>query len=227
MSIVHPLHQNSGASFRCAQTGCRECLDALMGQHEGLVHTVLRRQWRGEVAYAELLQAGRIGLWQAVLHFDPCQGVAFSTYAGVAIARRIWQAVEQAQRPQGWLKRETPPDPLALAEERLWWREVRAALVAAIGRLPGRQRQVMLAVCGWDGRPARDLSQIGREWGVSRQAVAYWYYKALVALRLPAVSGPLRHLWDQDSRTSYRRSQALNRAWRRQRRGRRGRCLPS
>jgi RNA polymerase sigma factor (sigma-70 family) len=227
MSIVHPLHQNSGASFRCAQAGCRECLDALMGQHEGLVHTVLRRQWRGEVAYAELLQAGRIGLWQAVLHFDPRHGVAFSTYAGVAIARRIWQAVEQARRPQGWLRLEAPPDPLALAEERLWWTEVRAALVAAIGRLPGRQRQVLLAVCGWDGGPARDLSQIGREWGVSRQAAAYWYSKALVALRLPAVSGRLCHLWGQDSRASYRRSQALNRAWRRQRRGRRGRCLPS
>jgi DNA-directed RNA polymerase sigma subunit (sigma70/sigma32) len=160
-------------------------------------------------------------LWQAVLHFDPGRGVVFSTYAGVAIQRRIWQAVEQAQRPQGWLAAEQPVDPRALAEEQLWWAEVCTALTKAIARLPGRQREVMLAVCGRDGQPARDLTQIGRQWGVSRQAAAYWYHKALVALRLPAISGPLRQLWGQDSREDYRRSQALSRAWLRQRRGRR------
>jgi RNA polymerase sigma factor (sigma-70 family) len=194
-----------------------------MRRHEGLVHTVLRRQSSGPLSYAEVLQAGRIGLWQAALHFDPARGVAFSTYAGVAIQRRIWQAVKQAQRPQGWLAPEEPVDPRAVAEERLWWQEVCAALAAAIDRLPGRQREVMLAACGWDGQPARDLTQTGQQWGVSRQAAAYWYYKALVSLRLPAVSGHLRQLWGQDGRADYRRSQALSRAWLRQRRGRRGR----
>jgi len=61
-----------------------------------------------------------MGLWQAVLHFDPGRGVAFSTYAGVAVKHRKWQAVERAQRRQGWLAAEQPVDPLALAEERLW-----------------------------------------------------------------------------------------------------------
>ena len=223
MSIVHPLDLNSPAIFGCAQGGCRECLEALVCGHEGLVHTVLRQQWRGSVAYEELLQAGRIGLWQAVLHFNPRRGVAFSTYAWVAITRRIWQAVAQAQQPQGWLEPAVPLDPLTLAEHRLWWAEVYAALAAAIGRLPARQREVMLAVCGWDGGPPRNLTQIGRQWGVSRQAAAYWYHKALIALRLPAVSGRLRQLWGQNSRAGYLRSQALSRAWLRQRRGRRGR----
>ncbi len=223
MSIVHPLDVEGPAIYGCAQAGCQECLNGLMRRHERLVHTVLRRQSSGPLSYAELLQAGRIGLWQAVLHFDAGRGVAFSTYAGVAIQRRIWQAVKQAQRPQGWLKPEEPVDPREIAEERIWWAEVRAALAAAIARLPGRQREVMLAVCGWDGQGPRDLTQIGRQWGVSRQAAAYWYYKALVALRLPAVSGRLRQLWGQDSRAGYRRSQTLSRAWLRQRRGKRAR----
>jgi DNA-directed RNA polymerase specialized sigma24 family protein len=149
--------------------------------------------------------------------------VAFSTYAGLAIERRIWQAVKQTQRPQGWLASEAPPDVQALAEERLWWGEVKAALATAIGRLPGRQREVMLALCGWDGEGPRNLTEIGREWGVSHQAAEYWYHKALVSLRLPAVSGSLRQLWGQDSREGYARSQALSRAWLRRRRGRRGR----
>jgi DNA-directed RNA polymerase specialized sigma subunit len=54
-----------------------------------LVHYVLRRRVSDELAYADLLQVGRLGLWQAVLHFDPTRGVAFSTYAVVAIQRRM------------------------------------------------------------------------------------------------------------------------------------------
>jgi len=221
--IVQSEGLEKPAAYECAQKGCRDCLNGLMERHERLVHTVLRQQSSGPLSYEELLQAGRIGLWRAVLGYDPWRGVAFSTYAGVAIARWIWQAVERAQRPQGWLRPEKPPDPQALAEERLWQREVYSALAAAVGRLPGRQREVMLAICGWDGGPPRNLSQIGRQWGVSRQGVAYWYHKGLVSLRLPAVSGRLRQLRGQDSRAGYRRSQVLSRAWLRRRRGRRGR----
>jgi DNA-directed RNA polymerase specialized sigma24 family protein len=84
-----------------------------------LVHFILRRQYRGDLAYEDLLQEGRIALWQAVLHFDPHRGIAFSTYAGVAIERRIWQAVARSNRPQGWLPPAAPPNPLEVAEERL------------------------------------------------------------------------------------------------------------
>jgi DNA-directed RNA polymerase sigma subunit (sigma70/sigma32) len=52
------------AAFECAQSGCRACLNGLMQRHERLVHTVRRRQSWGPLSYAELLQAGRIGLWR-------------------------------------------------------------------------------------------------------------------------------------------------------------------
>ncbi|MBN2392334.1 MAG: hypothetical protein JXR84_16515, partial [Anaerolineae bacterium] len=32
---------------------------------------------RGRVPYAELVQAGRLALWRAALHFDPQRGVQF------------------------------------------------------------------------------------------------------------------------------------------------------
>ena len=70
MSIVHPFDPDGPAVFDCTQSGCQDCLDALMRRHDGLVHVVLRRQSRGGVAYEDLLQEGRIGLWQAVLHVD-------------------------------------------------------------------------------------------------------------------------------------------------------------
>lgn len=219
MSIIHPLSPEGPATFACAQAGCQACLDALVRQHEGLVHTVLRRQFRGDVAYEDLLQEGRIALWQAVLHFDPQRGVAFSTYAGVAIERRIWRAVARANRPQGHWPPPPPPDPLAMAEENLWWAEVQAALREALSRLPQPLQRVIVAAYGLDGEPPRTLAAIGRQCGVSREMARHWRNDALLLLRLPAFSGRLRHLCGQDTRAAYARTQALNRAWLRQKRG--------
>jgi RNA polymerase sigma factor (sigma-70 family) len=192
-----------------------------MNRHEGLVHAVLRGQARGGVAYEELLQAGRIGLWQAVLHFDPHRGIAFSTYAWVAIQRHIWRAVAQANRPQ--VKSPLPrlPDPLDMAEENLWRTEVHSALLEAVSRLPERLRRVVVAAYGLDEEPPCTLVAIGQRYGVSREMARIWRNDALLLLRLPAFSGRLRHLYGQNDREAYIRTQALNRAWLRQKRGRR------
>jgi len=221
MSIVHSHDLAGPAVFGCAQAGCRVCQDRLVRQHEGLVHFVLRRQVHGDEAYADLLQAGRIGLWQAVLHFDAERGVAFSTYAVVAIQRRMWQAVVQAQRTAASFLSPEPVNALTLAEENLWQGQVEAALLEAVGRLPDRPRQVMVAAYGLAGQPPRSLAAVGRAWGVSREAVRYWHNAALLLLRLPTFSGHLRQVLGQDSRAAYARSQALSRTWQRRRRGRR------
>ena len=55
-----------------------------------------------DLPYAELLHEGQIALWQAILHYDPGRGVAFSTYAVPAIRHRLWDVVARAQRPQGY-----------------------------------------------------------------------------------------------------------------------------
>jgi RNA polymerase sigma factor (sigma-70 family) len=167
------------------QAGCRVCQDSLICQHEGLIHFVLRRQVRGSLTYADLLHAGRIGVWPAVLHFDAERGVAFSTDAVVAIQRRMWQAVAQAQRiAASWLSAE-PVNVLTRAEENVWRSQVEAALIKAVGRLPARLRPVMVAAYGWDGQ----LGRRGATGGVSREAVRQWHNAALLLLRLPAFSG--------------------------------------
>jgi len=220
MCIVHPLDVEKPASFACAQSGCRECVEALLQRHEGLVHYVLQRQKRGGVAYVDLAQEGRIGLWQAVLHFDAQRGLAFSTYAYAAIERRIWLVVARANRPQGMQALPEAVDARRIAEENLWRREVYSALTEALLHLPDRMRQLLVALYGLEGATPRNMVVIGQQWGMSRQAVRYWYHNALLLLRLPVFSARLRQLWGQDSRASYARSQALNRAWLRQRRGR-------
>jgi RNA polymerase sigma factor (sigma-70 family) len=190
-------------------------------QHERLVHFVLRRQISDELAYADLLQVGRIGLWRAVLHFDAERGVTFATYAVIAIERHMWQAIRQARRRAAAPLFSEPALVWREVEDHLWQSQVEAALREAVRRLPPRPRRVIVAVYGLDGRPPRSLAAVGRAWGVSGEAVRYWRNAALVLLRLPAFSGRLRQVLEQDSRAAYADSQALSRAWQRQRRRRR------
>lgn len=221
MSIVHPFPPEGPAAFVCAQVGCRACLDRLMRQHEGLVHHVLRRQVSGAATYDDVLQEGRIALWQAILHFDPQRGVAFSTYAGAAIRYRIWDTAQWAEPLITEPFADEAEGALEVVEEDLRRADVREALVEAVSRLPERLRQVITAAYGLDGQPPRTLVAIGRHFGVTKEMARYWRNNGLVLLRLPSFSGRLRQLCGQDNRTAYARSQSLTRAWLRGRRRRR------
>ncbi len=221
MSIVHPFPPKGPAAFACAQAGCRVCLDALMRQHEGLVHHVLRRQVSGTATYDDVLQEGRIALWQAILHFDPQRGVTFSTYAGAAIQYRIWDTAQRADPVIADLPANSVLDALEAVEEDLWRATVREVLVEAVSQLPERLSQVITAAYGLDGQPPRTLVAIGRHFGVTKEMARYWRNNGLVLLRLPSFSRRLRQLCGQDNRTAYARSQSLTRAWLRGRRRRR------
>lgn len=223
MCIVHRLDLESPERFACAQAGCEVCLEALLRRHERLVHSVLCRQWWGGVASADLLQEGRIGLWQAITHFDPQRGIAFSTYAWPAIARRMWRAVQVERRQRGQQDGETgtrspyvwstPPNPLFIAEEALWWEQVRATLSEMVARLPERLQEVVVVYYGLDRGPPCTLATIGRWYEVSGEMVRVWRNEALVQLRMPVFSAPLRQLCGQDTRQAYAHTQALNGAW--------------
>lgn len=223
MCIVHRLEVGSPAVFMCAQAGCESCAEALLKRHEKLVHSVLRRQWRGDVACVDLLQEGRIGLWQAVMHFDPHRGIAFSTYAWAAIERRMWRAVRMDSRQRGqhngWSRTRSGygwselPNPLPIAEEALWWEAVCATLAEMVARLPEPQQEVVVVFYGLDGGPPSTLAAMGRWYGVTGEMVRVWRNEALVQLRMPLYSARLRQLCGQDSRAAYARAQALNRAW--------------
>lgn len=197
--------------FRQAQTGEAASLARLMDQHDGLVHHILRKQWCGPLSYTAVLQEGRIGLWRAILGFDPARGVSFSTYASVVIARHIWRAVarqqaqDDAQAAREEKVGECAPLPVSLPDPwpRLVAQEVQQALQAQVAALPARQRQVIGAYFGLDGQGARTLTQVGRELGCSRQAVTYHYRRALVCLRHPAFSASLRALLERNRRQDY------------------------
>lgn len=211
--------QSSSAPHGAGPAGVAEQLAA----HEGLVHWVVRQQWRGELAFADALHAGRLGLWRALVGYDPTRGPRFSSYAVPAIRRAVWVAVAQATPVPGGAARSGDPaagggeDDLAEAVDR---RAVQGAVRALVAQLPSPRRAVIVAHYGLDGGRPASLAAIGRQLGVSRQRVHQLHAAALSWLAQPARSRALRRLVGRQTRTDYQ--QAVARQRRRARTQRRG-----
>jgi len=215
------------ALFRQAQTGGRESLNALIEMHDGLVHAVVRRQVLGDLPYAEALQAGRIGLWRAMMRFDPSRGYAFSTYAWPSIVHHVWRAVKvyaRASRSESveayseW-QHIASADPAAL--EAAW--SVHDTLHELVTRLSERLQRVIVARYGLDGQGSRFYREIGRHLGVSGERARQLHSEALVWLRHPAHSQHLRSLLAYHSLADYQWAEAEAQRWLRRRGGRCGR----
>jgi RNA polymerase sigma factor (sigma-70 family) len=225
-----PGTPTGAALFRQAQAGCRDSLARLMATHEGLVHAVVRQQVLGHLPFAEALQAGRIGLWHAILHFDPQRGAAFSTYAWTCIMHRVWREVKLAERAQGEAARRLP---LGEAASRMGedgdpahaWAAlaVSSALWDLIVRLPERLRIVVLARYELTGQPQVFYAQIGAALGVSGERARQLHTEALIWLRQPAHSQHLRSLLARHTLVDYETVEAETQRWLQWRGGRRGR----
>ena len=218
MCIVQPRDGGHPADFGCAQAGCRECVVRLLIRHARLIPLIVRRQWPGEADYADLIQEGWIGLWLAILHFDPGRGFTFSTYAARAIRNRVWNAVKEAAKVQGWLEAQRARDSLATILACWQQEQLHQALEDELSCLPESLRQVIELAFGLDGQPALSLAAIGRRLGVTRERVRQMRNEALGLLRLPALSLGLRSLYEQGSRLAYRQARRLHDAGRRRRR---------
>ena len=225
-----------------AQVGGPASIEQALDRHEGLIHAVIRREGGGSLTYEEALQAGRIGLWRAILNYDPARGTAFSTYAWVAIRRHIHRATTEAAgkpccqllpHPSRWTL-----DPSATLghgpssssggasgqgsrqalDERAEQALIHEALFTLLSQLPHRLRQVIVARYGLDGHPPRTLRQVGAQLGLSHERIRQLQQDALAWLRHPAHSLRLRQLLDKNTAADYRQALALNAALRRARR---------
>lgn len=217
--------------FHQAQTGGRESLNALMERHDGLVHAVVRRQVLGELPYADALQAGRIGLWRAIVRFDPRRGYAFSTYAWTSIVHHVWRAVNA--HPYGAGTKQTVPDREGCSEwlqvacvdpatmEMAW--TVYDTLHALVATLSPRLREVVVARYRLDGQQRSPYREIGERLGVSGERVRQLHREALVRLRHPPHSHTLRSLLGRQRVEDYEWAEAEAQEWLRQRGGRHGR----
>lgn len=219
--------QAEAIHFKQAQAGCRESLNRLLEQNEGLVWYVVKRQHLWGLPEEEARQAGRRGLWRAVLGYDPERGVKFVTYAYQAIMRHVWNAVKSHLRRQrreigmGVLRLyyyQTAPDPAMMQGEA----EIRFSLQELLERMPERLRQVIVAHYGLDGQGRQSHAKIAEQMGVSGEWVRLLEIEALVWLRQPAHSQELRSMLARHSWQQYELADQLAQVWLRQRGGRHG-----
>jgi RNA polymerase sigma factor (sigma-70 family) len=208
--------------FWQAQSGNSQALNRLMARHDRLVHAIIQRHGLGPLSYADSLQAGRIGLWHAILRFDPTRGWAFSTYAWPSIMRHILRTVKVETRPlrDGFQNHaalvQQRADPARLAEQRV----VPQTVQALVHCLAPRLQQTIAAHYGLAGDPPANFAQIGRQLGVSEERARQLHQEALIWLRQPAHSQTLRSLLHRHTFADYQALEQLNRRWWRPRRGR-------
>jgi RNA polymerase sigma factor (sigma-70 family) len=196
-----------------------------MARHEPLVVYAAKRQNLGDLSFDEAVQAGRLGLWKAILGFDPRQGYQFSTYAYPAIVHQVWQAVKdhcvankRAHAMCAWAvffeHWETGP------AQRQAEQEVQASLQELVGRLPERLEQVIVGRYGLDGQAPQTLPTLGLALGVCGERVRQLQVEALVWLRHPAHSQELRALLRRHSQQEYEWAEEMAQAWLRRKGGR-------
>jgi len=200
----------------CQGKEASACEAARLAQHEGLVQWVVRRQWLGPLAFADALHEGRIGLWQALRHYDPARGTTFSTYAVPAITHAVWEAVA---RERAALPRVPTPSAALDPAAALHVAEVAAAVRAAVRQLPPPLADVVLAHAGLDGHEPETFVAIGARLGRTKQRAHQLYADALARLMHPAHSRTLRQLTDRLTRADYRATLARQQRRARRRRG--------
>jgi len=191
------------AQLQHVQAGCPDCLDHLVRQNEGLVHWVIRHHGSDPLSYEEALQAGRIGLWKALLRFDPDRGTAFSSYAVVAIRRHIQreaQCLRRFWRPLPNVPPTPLPDPLDEARRRI----LLPAVQRWVAQLSPRRAYVVWAYYGLDGAPPQIQRTIAQSLGVTRQRVQQLLAEARLLLALPIYSWEIRLLLECTSKQEVR-----------------------
>ena len=220
-----PSSITEATRFQQAQAGCSTSLNELMARHDGLVQAVVRQQVLGDLPFTEALQAGRIGLWHAIQGFDPCRGLAFSTYAWPCIMRQVWREVKAHERfssssaIDGEHYALDEPDPAAVWEADA----VLQALHDAVRRLSQRLQYVIVARYGLNGDPPAIYRLIGADLGLTGERTRQLHIEALVWLRHPAHSYILRSLLDRHTLADYEIAANLTQQWLRWRGGRHGR----
>jgi DNA-directed RNA polymerase sigma subunit (sigma70/sigma32) len=152
--------------FQQAQAGCSVSLNSLMTRHDGLVQVVVRQQVLGDLPFTEALQAGRLGLWRAILGFDLTRGLAFSTYAWPSIMRQVWRAVKLDTRFHALPAIDDGVSHLETLDPSIVWEvtTVRQALHDLVQRLPRRLQEVVVTRYGLDGHPPASIARSEPHW---------------------------------------------------------------
>lgn len=158
-----PFDGAAQASVEAAKLGDAAARDALMAGYQPLLHALAARLMTASPALKdELVQAGNLGLLQAISHYDANRGVKLSTYAVPWILGEMRRALRTAQSVCVSLDAPRGEEEQPLAERLPGCGGVdveRMALRMALQRLP-KQEQTLISLRyfrGWTQAEAARL----------------------------------------------------------------------
>lgn len=145
---------------------------------------------RDDARLEDLVQAGCVGLLEALRRFEPTYGVCFSTYAAHWIRRQLRRALQRDQRPA--------PPPLPPAPEGdpltpLLEQPDLAAMQQGLLRLSLKERRVLELRFGLGDEPCHTLAETGLRLGISAGRARVIEQQALHRLR--QTMAPEGHPW--------------------------------
>ena len=144
----------------------------IIADHLPLVEELARKLFRKNKAYVvdidDLRSAGEEGLVVAIHRFRGARRTRFATYA----AWWVMEAMLQTIRNQRWII------------------GIHDGFGNLLAKLPLRERAVIVARFGLDGRGERTLEDVGQHLSITKQAVASIEEKALNRLRATMVVRP-------------------------------------
>lgn len=94
-----------------AQTGCTDAAEYLLYKYRNLVRAKVKSYYLVGAEREDLFQVGMIGLWQAIVDYEPEKATSFPAFAKVCIHRHIITAIKAATRQKQLpLNRSVPLD---------------------------------------------------------------------------------------------------------------------
>lgn len=98
-----------------AQAGVEGAAEYLLYKYRNLVKNKVRSYFLVGAEKEDLLQVGMIGLWQAIVDYQPDKAISFPAFARICIQRHIITAIKTATRQKQIplntsLSLESPPD---------------------------------------------------------------------------------------------------------------------
>ena len=190
-------------SVELAERLTEEEIEEGIAANEGLVRSIVAKLTgqRGPEQDEDLVQEGRIGLWEALARYNRRLGYAKSTYAAVCIRNRILDELKRRGRYRGVFVRSLQ-DPLGNDGEGTWEDVIadeRAAdpagdsgeeertesVLRRVANLPERDREVVELRYGLRGGRRLSQREIAEAQGVSDQRICAIHRRAIERLREP------------------------------------------
>lgn len=83
-------------TLRRAKAGDVEAIETVMISHKPLVRERIAHLYILGADYEDTLQEGMIGLYKAILTYDPARGASFATYASTCVRNHV---IDQVKKP--------------------------------------------------------------------------------------------------------------------------------